>query len=249
VQSGAPDAGDAAVSLVFVAFAYSGFNAAAYVAGELRDPGRTLPRALLLGTSLVVTLYLALNVAFFYAAEPATLARDPEVVGDVAARALFGDRVSDAMSALIALGLVSSVSAMVMVGPRVTMAMADDGLFFRAFARRGPRGAPWVSVAAQSAIALVLLYTATFEGLLTYIGFTLSAFSALTVLGAVRLRAREPDAPRPYRAFGWPLTPALFLALATFLVAFSIYARPLAAAAGALTLAAGLALYAAWAPK
>lgn len=242
-----PGASAAAVSLVFVAFAYSGWNAAAYVAGELREPSRTLPLALLVGTGIVIALYLGLNVAFFYAAEPNALAADPEVVADIAARALFGDRVARAMSTLIALGLVSSVSAMVMAGPRVTMAMAEDGLFFRAFARRSRGGAPFVSIGAHGALSLALLFTATFESLLTYIGFTLSAFSALTVLGAMRLRAREPEADRPYRAALWPLTPALFVALATFLVAFSIRERPVVAAAGLGTLALGLLLYSAWA--
>jgi APA family basic amino acid/polyamine antiporter len=120
-----------AVALVLVAFAYSGWNAAAYVAGELRDPGRTLPRSLLLGAGSVALLYLALNVAFFYGAPSAVLAASPEDVGAVAARALFG-RAGDLFALAIAFALVSSVSAMVLAGPRVYLAMARDGVFFRA---------------------------------------------------------------------------------------------------------------------
>lgn len=244
-----PGASSVAVALVFVSFAYSGWNAAAYLTSELKDPRRTLPRALLSGTATVLVLYVLVNVALFYAASPAELGRQPEVVADVAARALFGARTGHAVSLAIAVALVSSISAMIMAGPRVPMAMAEDGLFFAAFARRGPGGAPWVSVAVQAVIAVALVFTAAFETLLTYIGFTLSAFSALTVLGAWRLRRREPDAPRPYRAFGWPVTPALFVALSLWIVAFSVYARPMAAVASALTLGSGLLVYAFWSPS
>jgi basic amino acid/polyamine antiporter, APA family len=240
--TGSQQPGQLAVALVFVSFAYSGWNGAAYIAGELKDPGKNLPRALLGGTSIVVFLYLALNLVFFYAAPPKALSAGVEV-GDIAARALFGPTVGSIVSLLIALALVSSVSAMIMAGPRVYMAMAEDGLFFRAFARRGAGGAPWASVVLQGAIALVLALTATFEQLLVYIGFTLSLFAALTVLAAFVLRRREPDAERPYRARGWPVTPILFLGLSLWMAVFSIKSRPVESLAGLATLAIGLGLY------
>ncbi|GMV42539.1 MAG: amino acid permease [Myxococcales bacterium] len=230
-----------AVALVLVSFAYSGWNAAAYVAGELREPARSLPRSLLLGTGAVLALYVALNLAFFYGAGSVALAASPEDVGDVAARALFGD-AGAGFSVAIALALVSSVSAMVFAGPRVYLAMAQDGLLFGALARRNVRGAPWASVALQGALATALILTTTFEDLLTWIGFTLSVFAALTVLGAFVLRLRDPAA-RPYRAMGWPLTPLLFLGLSVWMVIFSVRARPEIALAGGATLAAGLIVY------
>ena len=241
-NSGTPKMGQLAVALVFVSFAYSGWNGAAYIAGEMKDPGKNLPRALLGGTLIVVVLYLALNLVFFYAAPAETLATGVEV-GHIAAKALFGPTVGSVVSVLIALALVSSVSAMIMAGPRVYMAMAEDGLFFRLFARRGKGGAPWASVVLQGAIALVLALTATFEQLLVYIGFTLSLFAALTVLAAFVLRRREPNAERPYRARGWPVTPILFLSLSVWMAIFSIKSKPVESLAGLATLVIGLALY------
>jgi APA family basic amino acid/polyamine antiporter len=240
---GDPGGRDLAIALVIVSSAYLGWNAAAYVAGELRDPRRALPRALLGGTALVVVLYLALNLALFYAAPAAELAGAPEAVGHVAALALFGTAAGDAFSLLIGLALVSSVSAMAMAGPRVYVAMAEDGLFFRGMARRNRTGAPWVSVAVQGALALAMLATSTFLDLLTYVGFTLSGFSALAIVAAFALRWREPDAPRPYRAFAWPLSGALFLALSAWMVTLAIVDRPAVALAGGATLAAGGAAY------
>lgn len=234
---------DLAVCLVLVSFAYSGWNAAAYVAGELRDPGKTLPRALIWGTSAVAALYLALNVVFFYGAGPAALAGSPDDVADVAARALFGVELGRTFSLAIALALVSSVSAMILTGPRVAMAMAEDGHLLGALARRNGRRVPWVAVAAQGALAVVIVSTATFEDLLTYIGFTLSIFAALTVVAAFVLRRREPHTPRPFRAIGWPFTPLLFLAMSLWMVVFSILEKPVVTAWGGGTLAVGLLLY------
>lgn len=240
--AGPPAPSRLAVALIFVSFAYSGWNGAAYVAGELEEPGRNLPRALLGGTAAVTVLYLALNVVFLYALPPRAMAGEVEV-GHVAARALFGPTAGAVLSLLIALALVSSVSAMVMAGPRVYLAMAEDGLFFRPLARRGRSGAPWASVALQGVIAVALALTATFDQLLVYIGFTLSLFAALTVLGAFVLRRREPDAPRPYRARAWPLSPALFLILSLWMVVYAIATRPTESLAGLVTLALGLLLY------
>ena len=238
----APPAGRLAVALLFVSFAYSGWNGAAYIAGELRDPGRTLPRALLGGTALVLSLYLALNLVFFYAAPASVLAGEVEVA-EVAMTALFGRTAGSVLAVLVALALVSSVSAMTMAGPRVYVAMAEDGLLFRAFARRGRAGAPWAAVALQGTLAVTLALTATFEQLLVYIGFVLGFFAALTVVAAFVLRRREPDAHRPYRAVAWPLSPIVFLALATWMTAYAVIMRPRESLAGLATLLVGLALY------
>ncbi len=239
---GPPTSSCLAVAEIFVSFAYSGWNGAAYIAGELKAPDKNLPRALLGGTAAVVILYVALNVVFLYALPPPAMAGEVEV-GHLAAVSLFGPTAGSILSLLIAVALVSSVSAMIMAGPRVYLAMAEDGLFFRPFARRGRSGAPWASVALQGGIAIVLALSATFDQLLVYIGFTLSIFAALTVLAAFVLRSRHPDAPRPYRACGWPVSPILFLLLSLWMVTYAIVMRPAESLAGIVTLAVGLALY------
>ncbi|HVJ92806.1 MAG TPA: amino acid permease [Labilithrix sp.] len=242
IGGGPPEPSRLAVALIYVSFAYSGWNAAAYIAGEMKSPASDLPRALVGGTVIVVSLYLALNVVFLYALTPQAMAGEVEIA-DLAARSLFGPTAGSVLSLLIALALVSSVSAMIMAGPRVYVAMAEDGLFFRPLARRAGSGAPWASVALQGSIAAVLVVTATFEQLLVYIGFTLSVFAALTVLAAFVLRRREPDTARPYRARGWPLSPILFLSLSLWMSTYAIITRPTESLAGLITVALGMVLY------
>ena len=247
VGSAAPAdrAGGLAVALVYTAYSYFGWNAAAYVAGELRDPHRTLPRALVGGTALVTVLYLALNAVFLAAAPVAALAGHVEV-GHIAARALIGARGAAGLTALIALALGASVSALAMSGPRVVQAMADDGVFFRALGRTNARGAPTRAVWLQGALAAVGVATATFEPLLVYAGFTLSVSAAATVLGAFVLRHREPNAARPHRALAWPASGVAFLALSAFMIVFAVRERPVESLAGLATLAVGGAAWALW---
>ena len=243
-----PRPGQLAVALIFVSFAYSGWNGAAYLAGEIRQPSRDLPRALVVGTALVVLLYLALNLVFFYAVPPAELAGQVEV-GHIVAKSLFGPRAGQSLSLLIAVALVSSINAMVLAGPRVYQAMAEDALFPRLFARKNQAGAPWTAVALQGAMAALLAVTATFDQLLVYIGFTLSLFAALTIVAAFVLRRREPAARRPYRARTWPVGPLLFLALSLWMATYSVAERPVESLAGVATLGMGLALYVLWRPR
>jgi basic amino acid/polyamine antiporter, APA family len=241
-------AGALGVALVYTAYSYFGWNAAAYVAGEIRDPARTLPRALVGGAALVTLLYVALNAVFLAAAPAAALAGRVEV-GHVAARALFGARGAAALTALIALALAASVSALAMSGPRVVQAMADDGVFFRALGRVNARGAPTRAVLLQGALAAVGVATATVEPLLVYAGFTLSVSAAATVAGAFVLRRREPDAPRPHRAFGWPGSGVAFLALSAFMIVFAVRERPTESLAGLATLVAGGGAWALWSKR
>jgi APA family basic amino acid/polyamine antiporter len=234
------------VSLVYVSFSYSGWNAAAYVAGELDQPARILPRALLLGTALVTALYFGLNLVFLYAAPAAALAGKEEV-GYVAAVHLFGEQAGRWLSTIIALALVSAVSAMVMAGPRVYTAMAEDRLFFRFMARRTEGGAPLFSVLLQGALAVLLVMLSSVRDLIQYIGFTLSLFAALTVFGVFVLRVRWPDAPRPYRTLGWPVTPALFVALSLWMAVHLVRDQPRPTLlAGGITIGSGLIVYLLW---
>jgi basic amino acid/polyamine antiporter, APA family len=210
-------------ALMFVSFAYSGWNAAAYIAGDIRDPVRNVPRALLVGTGLVMALYVLLNVVFLYAVPPAILAGeatpgfDPVVeVGDVAGRSLFGDSAGRVLSTMIAVALISTVSAMVMAGPRVYAAMAEDHALPAVLARRSRRGVPFVAVMAQGVLSSVIVLKADLGDIINYVSFTLWIFAALTVGAVFILRVRRPDAPRPYRTFGFPVTPALFIALSVW---------------------------------
>ena len=234
-----------AVSLVYISFSYSGWNAAAYVAGEIRRPERNLPLALLIGTGLVTLLYLGLNLIFLYAAPPSEMAGVKEV-GELAATNLFGASVGQLLSLLIAIALVSSVSAMIMAGPRVYMAMAEDGLFFRIMAEKNTGGSPIISVLVQGVLAVIFLLVARFDELINYIGFTLSIFATLTVVGAFVLRIKRPDAVRPYRTLGWPVTPLLFIALNVWMIYFLVSQRWKESLAGAATLVAGGVVFFAW---
>ena len=232
-----------AIGLIFIAFAYSGWNAAAYVAGEVRQPARNLPRALVVGTLIVMLLYLGLNAVFLGSAPAAELAGKVEV-GHVAATHLFGSRAGALLSALIALALVSSVSAMTMVGARVYEAMGRDFSVLAILRRKRAHGGPTRSIALQAGMAILMVVTASFESLLTYIGFTLSLSAALTVSGVFVLRRRHPRRERPYAAWGHPVTPLLFILFAGWMIVHALIAQPVQALAGLATLAVGLLLYA-----
>lgn len=227
-----------AVGLVFVSFAYTGWNAAAYIAGETHDPGRNVPRALFGGTAVVVALYLALNVVFLGAVEPEALAGKVEV-GHIAAQALFGEGAARLMSAIIAIGLVSTVGAMVLTGPRIYEAMGLDHPKMGALAKRRAGGGPVGATLLQAAVAIAMALSASFDALLIYVGVSLTLFSALTAAGVFVLRAREPELERPYRTWGHPFTTLLFLGLCAWMMIFSIRERPMVVAYAAGTLVVG----------
>jgi len=237
--------GGFAVGLVFVSFAYSGWNAAAYLSGEIRQPQRNVPRALLLGTLIVAALYLGLNVVFLTAAPLSALAGKAEV-GAVAAQALFGAEGGRLVSTVIALALVSSVSSMVMAGPRITAAMGEDLPLFGALARRSAGGGPVVALALQWAIAQAFIWIATLRQVIEYIGFTLGIFTFLAVLGVFILRARPQLAEAAegrIRTWGYPVVPALFLVLSAWMVVAVVWGKPTVALAGLATVALGVGGY------
>lgn len=232
-----------AVGLIYVSYAYSGWNAAAYVAGEVRDPGRRLPIALVVGTLTVTLLYLGVNAVFLGAAPPEELAAANERVGHVAAIHVFGESGGRLLSGLIALGLVSTVGALVMTGPRIYEAMGRDYPAMAWLARRVDGGGPLLAIWLQSVLAILMLITASFETLVSYAGFTLSVFAALTVAGVFVLRAREPELIRPYRTWGHPFTTLAFMALMGWMVLHAIHERPLVVAIGAATVGLGWLAY------
>ena len=231
-----------AIGLIYVAFAYSGWNAAAYVAGEVERPQRVLPAALVVGTAIVTALYVGLNVVFLAAAPPEALAGVVEV-GYVASVHLYGEGAGRVLSAIIALGLVSTLGAFVMTGARVLEAMGRDHPRLGFVTGRSTAGGPIRSVVAMAVLSIAMMWTAGFDTLLTYTGFTISIGLALTVLGVVVLRVREPGLARPYRTWGYPLTPIVYLVLATWMIASAIVQTPIVALAGLATIASGLLLY------
>ncbi|MCU0671709.1 MAG: amino acid permease [Myxococcota bacterium] len=230
-----------AAGLVYVAYAYTGWNAAAYVAGETRDPGRNVPRALALGTAVVTLVYLALN-ATFLAAAPADALSGRLEVGEIAARALFGDAGARLVSAVIAWGLVSNVGAFLFAGPRILEAIGRDVPRLSSLSKRRAGGGPIASTLILLALALAMALSASFDALLLYVGVLLSLFAGLTAAGVFVLRRREPELPRPYRAFGHPWTTLVFLALTTWMIVHATIERPTVAAWAAATLALGLVL-------
>jgi APA family basic amino acid/polyamine antiporter len=231
-----------AISLVYVMYSYSGWNASTYIVNEIRDPVRNVPRSVFLGTLLVVVLYMGLNWAFLRTTPMHALAGQLEV-GLISGRQIFGNAGGTVVAALICLGLISSVSSMVWIGPRVTMTMGEDLPGLAPLAVQSSNGTPRVAIVLQALIATGLLLTGTFEGVMVYIQMALILFSALTVLGVIVLRVREPRLERPYRTWGYPLTPALFLGVSAFMMYYTVKTMPLQSIEGFATVLAGLIVY------
>ena len=239
----APSEGHWLVALILVMFTYSGWNAAAYVAGEIRDPRRKLPRALGVGTGVVIALYLLLNLLYLHALGSAGLA-GTVAVGDAAAEVLFGPIGTAVFTPLVLLALASSISAMVVTGPRVYYAMARDGCLPRAFGAVAPgRGVPVLALVAQSAWSAVLVLSGTFEAVLTYTGFAVVLFSGAAVAALFALRRRDPHGPRPYAVWGYPLAPAAFVLMSAAMVVQAIRDAPGPSLTGLLIIAAGVPVY------
>ena len=245
-----PQAGDGAliastpfaVSLVYVMYAYSGWNASTYIVGEVRDPARNIPLSVAIGTGLVVVLYLALNAVFLHVAPMSELAAKMDV-GHVAASRIFGIEGGRIMAGLISIGLVSSISAMTWVGPRVAMAMGEDWRAMRLLARKSSGGVPATAMLVQTAIVAALLLTSTFEKVLTYVQFALQLCSFVTVLGVIVLRFTQPGLPRPYRTWGYPFTPLIFLAISGWMLVHIFRSNREESLWGLATIASGLVVY------
>ncbi len=246
----APSAGDLgyiasapfAISLVFVMYSYSGWNAVTYIAGEVRDPRRNLPLSVLVAVLIVTGLYVGLNVVFLSTTPMDKLAGQLNVA-QVAGQHIFGPTGGRIVGALICIGLVSSVSAMMWIGPRVTMAMGEDLALLSVFSRKTRGGVPAVAVLLQMAVATVLLLTQGFESVLEFIQFSLTFCSFLAVLGVIVLRFTRPELPRPYRVWAYPLSPLVFLAISLFMMIYMVLERPAQSLAGLAMMAAGLVVY------
>jgi amino acid transporter len=232
------DMGAFGVTLVWISFAYSGWNGAVYLAGELRDPDRNLSRCLWLPAAGVAVIYLALNAVFLYAAPIEELAGRADI-GAVAAKSLGGDTLQRGVVLIVCLALLTSISAMVMAGPRVYAQMALDGYLPRFFARG--RDAPAGAIALQVGCALAVMGLAELIELLGYLGFTLSLSAALTVGAAMRLRHREGAERVPIPLYPW--VPGVFIAFTLAAAGFLVWRAPLQAAFGLATAGLGVPLY------
>jgi APA family basic amino acid/polyamine antiporter len=232
------------LGLIVVMFVYSGWNAAAYMAEEVRDPGRNLPLALALGTAAVTVIYLLINVLYLYVIPIGELMTVKGSVLDVAAGRLLGDRAGDIMGIVSLISLAAGVNAWTFAGPRVYFAMARDGVFFPSAARVHPQfKTPYVSIVAQAAWATVLVLTGRLDALGNYVAFAITLFAGIAVAGVFVLRAREPEAPRPFKAVGYPITPAIFVLMSLVMVVNAIYREPVVSGTGLLVIAAGIPLY------
>ena len=232
-----------AIGLVFVMYAFSGWNAATYIIGEMRLPQQNLPRALLSGTLIVVVLYVALNAVFLHTTPIEKLSGQLDVAR-IAGSYIFGETGGRIVGAMICIGLVSSISAMMWIGPRVMMTMGEDIPALRIFARKSSNGVPANAILFQLVISVLLLFTRSFEAVLDFIQFGLLFCSFFTVLGVIKLRITRPDLPRPYRAWGYPVTSLVFLLVTGFMMYYLVVERPLQSALGILIMLSGLLIYA-----
>jgi basic amino acid/polyamine antiporter, APA family len=232
-----------AIGLVFVMYSFSGWNAATYIIGEMRTPQQSLPRALLAGTLIVLILYVALNAVFLHTTPLDKLSGQLDVAR-IAGSYIFGEIGGRVVGAMICIGLVSSIGAMMWIGPRVMMTMGEDIPALRVFAHKSGNGAPTYAILFQLAVASLMLFTRSFEAVLDFIQFGLLFCSFFTVLGVIKLRVTHPDLPRPYRAWGYPITPVVFLLVTAFMMYYLLMDRPLESFLGILIMISGLLIYA-----
>jgi len=232
------------LALIPVMFTYSGWNAAGYIAEELREPGRNVPRAFAFGTAAVIAIYLSLNVLYLYVLPVDALARVQGSVLDVIADRLLGARAGNIMGVVSIVSLAATISAMTFAGPRVYYAMARDGLFFPAAAHLHPRDrTPAMAIVAQSIWSALLVLSGGAGALTRYTGFAVVLFSGVAVAALFVLRFREPSAPRPFRAVGYPLAPAVFILASLAIVINAVYSDPAVTGAGLCVISAGVPLY------
>jgi APA family basic amino acid/polyamine antiporter len=247
-----PQAGDVglitgpafAIALIFVSYAYTGWNAAIYIAGEIKQPSRTLPRSLLLGTLTVTALYALLNYVFLRTVPMDELAGQIEV-GFLAGVHIFGEAGGQVTAAIIAGLLASTVSAYVFLGPRILMVMGEDMPALTWLSVKSQRGLPVNAFVFQTLVTLAFIYTSTFDQVMLYASILLIANSTLAVAGVYVLRRNEPNLPRPYLTWGYPVTPAVFLAVNIWTLMYVLRTRTFESFVGLVILGVGLTLYAA----
>jgi len=228
------------LSLMWIMFAYSGWNASTYLGAEIRNPSKILPGSLLWGTGIVVILYLGINILYVYSISPGEM-KDVISVGGLAMGNLFGKSAEILFSLLIAFALFSSLSAFIIIGPRVYYSMAKDGLFFKSAGKIHEKFlVPSNSILLQCLIAVILTLSGTFEQVLTYMGFALGIFPIMTVIGVWKLRRNNPEA---LRLKGFPVTQIIYVLTGFLILILSFLERPLESSIALLTVAIGIPAY------
>ena len=231
-----------AVALVYVMYSYSGWNASSYIIGEVKNPERNVPRSLLVGTTIVMAAYVLLN-AVFLATAPQDEMRGQLEVGLIAGKHIFGENGGRIVGAVICLGLISAISSMTWIGPRVTMSMGEDHWLLRFLGRKNAEGVPVNAVLVQLLIVNLLLLTRSFELVVIYIQFALLLCSLLTVIGVVVLRMARPEIARPYRVWLYPIPPIVFAAITVWMMVYLLRSKTTESIAGLGTAIAGFLLY------
>jgi basic amino acid/polyamine antiporter, APA family len=238
--------GNFGAALVLSLWAYKGWEAVTFSSGEIRDPQRNMPLGLLAGTAVVVLLYISTNLAYLYVFPAGEIAKSSRIAADTM-NAAIGPIGASLIAGVILCSITGAANGNVLTAPRVFFAMARDGLFFRKFADLHPTLlTPHVSILATGAWAAVLSVTGTFEQLATYVVFGQWIFFGLTVAAVVVLRRQRPDLPRPYRTWGYPVTPVVFVLAALYISVSTLVTQPLNAAAGLAIIAAGVPAYLYW---
>jgi basic amino acid/polyamine antiporter, APA family len=228
------------LSLMWIMFAYSGWNASTYIGAEIKNPVKILPRSLIYGTGIVILLYLALNMLYVYGINPEQM-KGVISVGGLAMGNLFGKPAEILFSLLIGFALFSSLSAFIIIGPRVYYSMAKDGLFFKSVARIHPRfQVPSNSILLQCLIACILALSGSFEQVLTYMGFALGIFPVLTVAGVFKLRASRSDT---LKLPGFPVTQLVYVAAGIMILLLSFLERPMESSIALVTVIVGVPAY------
>ncbi|MGM0650562.1 MAG: APC family permease [Bacteroidota bacterium] len=231
-----------AAGLVWVMLAYSGWNAAAYIVEDIRKPGKNLPRSLFIGTLIVMMLYVLLNAVFLYATPISELAGKKDI-GHVAARYIFGQAGSAVASGMIAFALISTISSMIWAAPRVSAAIGEDMRIFRFLSKKNRHGIPYKAVIFQIILIFPMIWFVSFENLIEFTSVLLSMFSFMAVLGVFILRWKKPQLKRPYKAWGYPVTPAIFLIITGWMIIYFLMLKPQILLAILASLAGGSLFY------
>src|SRR2546421_49551 len=231
-----------AVALVFVMYSYSGWNAAVYVTSEIKQPEKNVPRSLLVGTGVVIVVYVLLN-AIFLATTPVQELKGQLDVALIAGKHIFGTNGGQVAGAVICLGLVSAISSMTWIGPRVSMSMGEDHWLLRLLGRKNPHGIPTHAIVLQLFIVNLLLLTRSFESVVQYTQFSLLLCSLFTVVGVIVLRKTRPEIARPYRVWGYPLPPIIFAVITLWMMTYLMLSNTIESLAGLATALVGLLLY------
>jgi APA family basic amino acid/polyamine antiporter len=231
-----------AVALIYVNYAYTGWNAATYILDELDAPQKRLPLVLFVGTIVVIVFYLMLNYLFLLAA-PMDAMKGKIEVGLIASEYAFGKEAGRLMGLMLSALLISTVSAMLMAGPRVLQVIGQDFRIFRFLSITNRAGLPIAAIVCVALLAEILVLTSTFESILVFSGFVLAANTLFTVAGVFVMRAKGMSRPGAYRTFGYPFTPLIFLLLTLWTLIYILINRPQEGFSGLLIIAVGLLLY------